>query len=468
MRLTRRSFLAGAAGAAAGIGGLYELIDHLASAPTRTARRSLGREQHILDGLRIVKDNGVEVIVPTLHHELVTARVTVDPTAKALREAQADLEHALSRLEHRLAPVADGLGVTVAWGRPYFGNYVRKLADRHLPVDLRASRARGREISALLDARRFPSDPHDVVLEQNDVAVLLRSDSRDHVVEGHRALFDDLGGLWEKTSIRRGFAGGGFDGQRSLPKQMALAAGINGAQLIPETAELFLGFTSTQRANIGPGRIANLETLGYTEPGYFAGGTHMHVSHIFEDVEAWYLNFDFAERVSTVFRPGLDVRENTQTVRQDLKDVESPAKVARDYRRHGAIGHSGAIQPTSRLAEDVRGADGHVYRKGTAIPQRADFNTLDNPFFWSARPHVDKQLAQPAAGVHFVVFNPTSDDFNRNRLAMDGLLPDGTRFRFAPRDRGQGINSVLRTSHRQNFLVPPRRHRSFPLVELLN
>jgi hypothetical protein len=74
----------------------------------------------------------------------------------------------------------------------------------------------------------------------------------------------------------------------------------------------------------------------------------------------------------------------------------------------------------------------------------------------------------PAAGVHFVVFNPSSDDFNRGRLAMDGVLPDGTKLPFAPRDRGQGINSILRTTHRQNFLVPPRRHRSFPLVELLS
>ena len=73
----------------------------------------------------------------------------------------------------------------------------------------------------------------------------------------------------------------------------------------------------------------------------------------------------------------------------------------------------------------------------------------------------------PAAGVHFVVFNPSSDDFNRGRLAMDGVLPDGTKLPFAPRDRGQGFNSILRTTHRQNFLVPPRRHRSFPLVELL-
>ena len=108
------------------------------------------------------------------------------------------------------------------------------------------------------------------------------------------------------------------------------------------------------------------------------------------------------------------------------------------------------------------GPDGTVYLKGTAIPQRADFNTLDNPFFW--RPAgVDHA---PSAGVHFVVFNPTSDDFHRNRLAMDGVLPDGTRLRLAPGSRPQGINSVLHTTHRQNFLVPPREHRSFPLAEL--
>ena len=53
------------------------------------------------------------------------------------------------------------------------------------------------------------------------------------------------------------------------------------------------------------------------------------------------------------------------------------------------------------------------------------------------------------------------------RSAMDGVLPDGTKLDFAVDNRGQGINSVLTTTHRQNFLVPPRRYRSFPLVEML-
>jgi hypothetical protein len=67
--------------------------------------------------------------------------------------------------------------------------------------------------------------------------------------------------------------------------------------------------------------------------------------------------------------------------------------------------------------------------------------------------------------VHFVVFNPTSDDFNRNRLAMDGVLP-GARLSFPPLSHGQGFNAILRTTRRQNLLVPPRSHRSFPLADV--
>ena len=111
-------------------------------------------------------------------------------------------------------------------------------------------------------------------------------------------------------------------------------------------------------------------------------------------------------------------------------------------------------------------SDGTVYPKGTAVPQRADFNTLDNPFFWTAHEGRDKFSDEPAAGLHFVVFNPTSDDFRRMRLAMDGVMPHGAPLEFETGSTGRGFNSILATTHRQNFLVPPRAHRSFPLSEL--
>ena len=452
MATTRRGFLTGAAAGALGAAGIYELVDRLTASPARTAAQGLSPEQHLLESVSVVRDEGVAVMVPPLHHQVVTAKVR----ATDLRRAQRDLEDALAGLDSRFEPTPAGLGVTVAWGLPYFERLVPRAWAAHAPFDRRARKP------ALLATRRFPSDPHSTVLEENDVAVLLRSDSLEHIADGAKALFDELH-VFGVTSIRKGFAGGGFGVKQSLPKQMAMAAGVSGADLIPDTAELFLGFTSTQAANLGPGRIANLETLGYTDAagGYFHGGTHMHLSHIFEDLEAWYLNFDFQERVATTFRPGLSVREGAQTVPQGPTEVTGVEQVERDFGRRGRIGHSSSIQPTSRLAADVVGPDGTVYAKGTAIPQRADFNTLDNPFFW--RPEgVDHT---PSAGVHFLVFNPTSDDFHRNRLAMDGVLP-GRRLRLAPGSRAQGLNSVLHTTHRQNFLVPPRTHRAFPLAEL--
>ena len=46
---------------------------------------------------------------------------------------------------------------------------------------------------------------------------------------------------------------------------MAVAAQVPGSFLIPDQSELFLGFTSTQKAGLGPPKIANLEELGFSE-----------------------------------------------------------------------------------------------------------------------------------------------------------------------------------------------------------
>jgi hypothetical protein len=469
-QVTRRELVGGAAAAALAGAGIYELVDRLTQAPGRARPVvALPPEQHLLEDVRIVRDNGVQVVVPPLHHQVVTAELAVAEGRKALAEARAELEEALRKLDERFPPTPAGLGVTVAWGLPYFERYVPGEARSGLPLDRRASEARTRPVRVLEPAIRFPSDPAQVILERNDVGVVLRGDSLDSIAEGNEAIFRRLEGMFRVTSIRRGFAGGGFGGGKSLPKRMATAAGIPGADLIPDSAELFLGFTSTQKDGLGPSRIANLETLGYADlgpNGYFAHGTTMQLSHLFEDLEAWYLTFDHRERVDTTFRPGLEVAPGTLTVPQGPRQSQTEAKVARDYARYRRIGHSGAIQPASRLAAAVVGPDGTRYPKGTAIPQRADFNTLDNPFFWTAQPERDSFQTPPAAGLHFVVFNPTSDDFRRTRLAMDGVMPDGTKLAFEPGSRGQGFNEVLATTHRQNFLVPPRAHRSFPLSEL--
>ena len=195
MKFTRRQALAGAAAGALGASGVYELVDRLAGgSPRRPAAGAPPPEQHVLDGLRVITDNGVEVTVPPLHHQVVTAKVAVD--GADLRDAQRVLEDALAKLDVKYAPTPAGLGVTVAWGLPYFDRFVAGQWRTHAPFDRRARKP------ALLPTRAFPSDPPGTTLERNDVVILLRSDSLAHVEDGAKSI-DALKKLIDLNSTLR-------------------------------------------------------------------------------------------------------------------------------------------------------------------------------------------------------------------------------------------------------------------------
>ena len=479
---TRTELLQDGARAAIAAAGVYAGIEALAAAPARAAAAAtrFPAEQHLMRGVRVVVDEGVRVVVPPLHHEVVTARLRVRGR-RALVAAQAELEHALRSVERRFAPTPAGLGITVAWGLPYFRDHVPRLRDGrrypdYLPSDLEASRARGAAVPAVLDAVRFPSDPGGTVLEDNHLAVLLRSDSAAHVRTGAEAVVAALDGAVTVTSVRRGFVGRAFGGGRSLTKRLALQAGIPGADEIPERAQLFIGFTSTQEDGLGPGRITNFETLpGLTDQwprGLFRNGTTLHLSHLFEDVERWYRQLGFFMRIWLATDAGRFaeiVQEGTTTLPMGADTVQSLADVVHfaTIDEDGLVGHSGSMHPVNRLADAVRDNYGVRRPKGAAILQRVDFNTLDNPFAWSSRPRRDGMRKRAAAGLHFAAFSPTSDLFHRMRLAMDGRYADGTVLPQHPRAMQLGMNGVITATHRQNFLVPPRRLRSFPLADRL-
>jgi hypothetical protein len=52
---------------------------------------------------------------------------------------------------------------------------------------------------------------------------------------------------------------------------------------------------------------------------------------------------------------------------------------------------------------------------------------------------------------------------------MDGVMPNGVNLhtKYGIHPRNNGINGMIRASHRQNYVIPPRKKRSFPLVEFL-
>src|SRR3954453_6865301 len=284
---------------------LLSLLDGIALARPAVAQ-SPPLEQHLDPGLRITTDNGVEIVVPPIYHEVITARLTTG-SRPALLPSRDELRPALQHIEEGHVAGPSGLLVTVAWGLPYFRRHLPRLRDGrrfpdYLPVDHEASRRLGRRVPALVGAVRFPSDSETTILESNEVVVLLRSDVRSHVTTARERLLARLEGVLEPTSIRSGFVGAG------LPKRLAAPAGIPGADAIPADAQLFLGFTSTQRSALGPTRIANLESLrAVTDQwpdGSFRHGTVMPLSHLFEDLEDWYSG-KCAFRVWATFRPGI-------------------------------------------------------------------------------------------------------------------------------------------------------------------
>lgn len=118
----------------------------------------------------------------------------------------------------------------------------------------------------------------------------------------------------------------------------------------------------------------------------------------------------------------------------------NPNPAALDAARQHVVGHSEAVQRGSRTPE------------GQALQLRVDFNTMDA-----------LDTASPRPGVHFLAFTPGSEIFHRSRRAMDAADLAGSH---AIPASANGINSFIRATRRQNFLVPPRRHRAFPLVEV--
>ena len=479
----RRGFLKRASVVTAGslaARGIYEVLDSLGGGPPRAEAAVVRRfeEQYLIDQVEVIVDNGVTVAIPPLHNDVFTARLKSSiTTSAALKNAKARVEKALAKVEAPYPSTAAGLTIVVGWGLPYFSTFVPGLMNSYLPAIPGTSPKQ----YAVLDAIRFPSDPTNVVLEDNHVMFKFRSDSSAIVSGAERALFDDqnsgayIGDLFDLTSKRIGFLGRGF-GNPSLAKQLALAAGAAGAGQIPDNAQLMMGFTSTQTQALGPDNIPSFETLrGVTDQwpnGYFAAGCAMHLSHLYLDINTWYNSMNttaYAERVKRMFSPRTPVpgTVGTVTIPNGPAQVSSMAQVKQDATTGSRVlGHNALLQQATRLATTTYDNYGRRRTQGTPVPLREDFNTLDDPFAWA--PGGVGPTNKP--GMHFVAFVPGHHLFHRARLAMDGVMPDGTNFRDAPysiSDENMGINARMRASHRQNYVIPPRRNRSFPLVELL-
>ena len=485
--ISRRGFLQRAT--VIGVGslaahGIYEALGEAQHGPRRaeaqTAPIRRFQEQYLVDRIEGLYDNGVVVAIPPLHNDVFTAKLKSNRTwtVAQLKAAKTKVEAALARVEAPYPSTAAGLTLVVGWTLDYFRAFTTPtLMDTYLPWIPNTNPKQ----FAVLDARTFPSDPPGVVLENNHVMFKFRSDSLSIVQGAERALFDDqnsgayIGDLFDLTSKRIGFLGRGFN-SRSIGKQLALAAGVDGAEQIPERAQLMMGFTSTQADALGPDNMPSFETLrGVTNQwpnGYFMSGCAMHLSHLYLDINRWYDSMDYEARVKRMFARGTaaPADQSTVTIPNGPAQVATLAQVKANALA-GQVGHNEVLQQAARLGADVVDNRFRTRRKGTSVPLREDFNTLDDPFAWHRDANgVEHRPAANKPGMHFVAFLPGHHLFHRARLAMDGILPDGTDLTKAPYNihpRDNGINGMISASHRQNYVIPPRKNRSFPLVELL-
>jgi hypothetical protein len=427
--------------------------------------------QYELPGVTQELHQDVPVAVVPLWHAAVTARMAFAPDDRdTLASAHQRLNRALAEIENVYPLQPSGIFIQVAYGLPYFRNRIpAELTDELMPKSVLP----GTEGQwALADSIRFPMDPDDLELEDNEICFHFKSDYREHIEDVMRVLFQPgeqmlngipaedayIGDLLTITSIRRGFAG------RDMPRRIGQRLRIPGAENIPGGAMLFMGFTSSHVHGLAAANLPSFETLpGYTDAtpdSYFAHGTAMHLSHIAIDLERWY-SFTPRQRLHRMFHPRR--QETDEVLSPDQSPATSTFKAQRDEdaAQHKLVGHNEQMQFLSRVEHDTMTAYGQKLEKGTVFFLRQDFDTVENPFgFWAGGP----VSAQPRPGVHFFGFGPSAQHFERMRKEMDS---QDLKAQHNLAEDDLGFTKMLVTTHRQNYLLPPRAHRSFPLAELL-
>jgi hypothetical protein len=399
--LTRRTFVAGIAALA----GPPPLRAALAPRPLPDIQFDVGR---FIGPARAI--DGVVVRFPPVFTSFVTLALTRRPT----RADRVRFAAALERLERRYAFAPSGVMAMVAYGVPYFA----RLARAPLP-----RRRDGRPV--LEEAVPAPTDPPGVRIERNDMLLVLRSDVASNLEAALRIL--RLPGLMRVTSRRLMFQ------QPGLPRTVAERHELPYAASIDARSPMWMGFADQQvGASADPEAVTFAGGETTARPGdRFDNGAILHLSHLIEDLAAFYAQ-PFGERVQRVFRSNPPPAGQVY-IENAFRD---PDDARRAVAETGRLGHLAAVQRFSRSRD---GTPLHIRLDGAGL------DALDVP---------DGSL-QPK--LHFALLTDSAERFARMRrgqAAQDlGVAPERN-----------GIERFVRATRRQNFLVPPRRHRAFPLI----
>ncbi len=481
-RVSRRTVLkAGVAGVAGSTLGLLGRVARLPERSAAAAPVDLPDIQFDLDEYigPVVAVDGTSFRFGPVFTVFLTARLRRIPTP----DEQAILTDALATIEGSYPFSPSGVFTMVGYGLPYFERLPMGLRREHIPRLLEDPTR-----PALEEAVPGPTDVWSehprvrkrrfnvpVRIESNDVLFSMRSDDLTLALDvatwlagsgrlhGAGVPSPALQGLVRFNAPRVMFT------QRGMPRRIADQAGLPFVGRIHPDSPMWMGFADQQTSGSGPPAITTFQgdaSARFTDAGpgdYFDNGSIQHLSHVILDLNQFYLGAGesergeerYFERVQYMFRstpppsPGyqdqLTDGGGPAFLPNEFKGVRDASRGARGIGTHEGehrIGHLSALQRSSRTAD------------GTPIHIRMDgpgFDALDVP----------DGSNQPK--LQFSIFVPTAHAFARMRRHQASM--DLAR-RHQVADDDQGLERFLTATRRQNFLLPPRRNRAFPLVEL--
>jgi hypothetical protein len=433
---------------------------------------------------------------------------------------------ALSVLEASFPASPSGLLIfSVSYGLPYFKRLPAALVKANMPTLLSAPTRSVLEeavpsptdvVGGLVGGPRAPipgvtKDRFNVnvAIETNDMVFQLRSDNLTSLtsvalwlqgsnnIDGEFVPSPSFGGLYKFGTPRVQFV------QQGLPRKLANNSNFEFAGRINPDSSMAMGFVDQQTNAAGPAAIVTFAgnfsaRLSSARAGdYFDNGSIAHFSHDIEDLFQFYATPSqdsrhtdgepFTERCQYAFNSnqlgttnGIPAAGKTDQFTNgggpafinnvfqgtgaalaaagDSAGTFTPtnATLNATFTGEGRIGHNAALQRASRAPD------------GTPLHIRVDGPGLDSMDVPAFRTFPGSGGTNVAAGsqqfkLQFMIFVPTASTFAPMRTTQ---AAQDLQKQFPKIDHDNGLERFITATRRQNLLVPPRRHRSLPLVEL--
>jgi len=442
------------------------------------------------------------------------------------RADQTMLANALNTIEASYPASPSGVLIfSVSYGLPYFNRLPQSVVRANMPTAL----ATGRPVlveavpsptdvvgglvggpGALVPGVTKDRFNVNLVIEGNDMLFHFRSDSMVNLsaiplwfqgsnnLNGTGVPSPNFNGLFTFQTPRIQFV------QIGLPRRLANNYGFEFAPRMNPNSTMVMGFLDQQTNAAGPAAIttfagnSSAKLTNAVAGSYFDNGSIAHLSHNIEDAYQFYATpgqdprhpdgEPFTERCQYMFRSnqlgtpnGIPAAGNADQYTNgggpayinnvfqgtgaaaagaaDTAGVFTPtnATLNATFTGEGRIGHEAALQQVSRAAD------------GTPLHIRADgpgLDGMDVPAFRTFPTNIGSNMPAGSAQfkLQFLIYVPTADFFASMRSAQAAQNLQVQNPNVNPDDNG--LERFITSTRRQNFLVPPRRHRAFPLVEL--